>query len=575
MMKRLLLYSLVSFLVVLAGCTNDDAAPCSKAENVNNPECQKQIPGVDTRPLTLQVNFVDSSFYDQNTQSWIDLKKQNLEGGIVGVTIPIYSDFLNQSINSVMPRILSAKNQRANPGTYPVSDYNRVPFIEVALEEGAEYLFDYTKINTNNQVVYQKQGNLIVRDGRAILPLVNETFDGEFFSGAANLGSRFTHTIAIAAQSRNAVGTRTNTIVFEAVLQIPNTDFSVKYTQATRDFNLRNRWNYYYNGTDGVPNRNFHFITLEEIKETSEQVPLDLEISFKEPPAVKVVQNVFFEMPFDIEAIKNSSVVAPQRGYSFYVQRQELTGTLPSPIGAGPDIQMKLRVNGQELALVSGRTAEISLPAGVPWNIDVLYDFMQHTNYTSPSGTGVITPLRPVCHQHKNENFSPITEKTAKDVAIASGGYLSICHPDENRQVIISQNQMSTTPYALTDTWYGHFSYVPFDMFKREVGHLYGIRDVTLRMEGCVRVRVRQQGETQYQIKTKSHSVCDTPGGGANQGWVYFYAEKQSTIFENINDYEGISGLKALLQSFGSRPIKETADFYFNNSDLKPTRKIY
>lgn len=573
-MRTIKILSTILMIVFLNSCTSSsDDSPCSKAENVNQPECQKQIPEIDSRPITLSVTFKDSFFFDQNTQSWQTIKKDNLEGGIVGLTLPIYSDFLNVTTKVAMAKIIMAKDQFERQGNYTSSEYSRIPYFELETEDNVDYIFDYTKTDLNNQIVFQKQGKLTIQDNRAFLPLINETFDGQFFSSSNNVGSRFTHAISIAAQSKDKKGTRTSSIVFESILQIPNTDFYVKYAQDALDFNLRNRWNYYYSGSDNNPNQNFQFMTLKEIKDVAEQVPLELKITFQEPPAVKVLQEVFVEMPFDIDEIKNTSVVNPQRGYNFYVQKQEMKGTLPSPTGAGPDFQMKLKVNGQELSLTAGREAQLSVGAGVPWNIDVFYDFRQHSNYSGT--TGLITPLKPVCHQDKGESFLPLTESSAKQSAINSGGYLSICHPTENRKVIISSSEKSTTPYSLSDTWYGHFSYLPFDMFKREVGHFYGIRSVTLRMEGCVKIEVREPGTTAWKIKSKSHSICDISGGGSNQGWVYFFAEKQTTLFENINDYEGVPGLKSLMQSFGSRPVKETPYFYFNGSDLKPTRKIY
>lgn len=572
-MKNIKLITLSLIAAFITSCSKSEDNPCSSAANVNQPECQKQIPDVDSRPLTLSVVFKDSYFFDQNTQSWQTIKKANLEGGITGMTIPIYSDFLNISAKAAASKVLQAKDQSERPESYSVSDYSRIPYLELEIEDGVEYIFDYTKTDLNNQIVFQKQGSLIIQDNRAILPLVNEVFDGQFFSASNNIGSRFTHSISIAAQSKDKRGTRTIAVVFESVLQIPNTDFFVKYAQDALNFNLRNRWNYYYAGSDGTANQNFHFMTLKEIKDVSEQVPLELKITFQEPPSVRIVQDSFFEMPFDIDEIKNTSKVNPQRGYNFYVQRQNMSGTLPLPNGAGPDFQMKLKVDNNDLTLTSGREAVVAVGAGVPWNIDVFFDFRQHANYSGTSA--LITPLRPVCHQDKNEAFLPITETAAKNAAIASGGYLSICHPNENRRVIISPSEMTTTPFAISDTWFGHFSYLPYDIFKREIGHLYGIRSVTLRMEGCVRVEVREPGTVAWRIKSKSNSICNIPGAGDNQGWVYFFAEKQTTIFENINDYEGVPGLKSLLQSFGSRPVKETPHFYFNGSDLKPTRKIY
>lgn len=570
-MKTLLL---IPLFALISGCTSSDNA-CSSSSNVNNAECQKQITDVDSRALTLAVNFVDSFFFDQNTQSWKTISKNNLEGGLMGFTVPIYSDFLNISTRSAMSKIVLASDQNQHQGSYATSEFNRIPYIEVSVEDGVEYIFDYTKTDLNNNIAYQKQGSLVIQDGRAFLPLINETFDSQFFASSSNSTTRYTHSISIAAQSKDKKGTRTTSIVFEAVLQIPNTDFYVSYANDTKNFNLKNRWSNYYKNSDGVPNTDFHFITLNEIKDVSEQIPLDLKITFQEPPSVKIIQDVFLEVPFDINEISSTYKVNPQRGYNFYVQRQTMTGTVPTPLGIGPDFQMKLKLNGTNLTLSSGREATISLAAGVPWNIDVFYDFTQHANYSNPNGTGLLTPLRPVCQADKNENFSPLAESTAKSTSISSGGFLSICHPTENRKLIIPSSQITTTPYALSDTWYDYFSYVPYDLFKREVGHFYGIRSVTLRMEGCVKISVRDANTGNYVTKSETHPVCNIPGGGDNQGWVYFFAEKQATLFDNMNDFEGVAGLKALMQSFGSRPIKSTPYFLFNGTDLNPTRKIY
>ena len=576
MMKITTLLSITLVAFALSACTSSPDTSCSTAANVNNPECQKQIPNVDSRPLTLSVSFVDSFYYDQNSKSWQTLSKNNLDGGIAGATLQIYSDFLNITTKAAMVSILASKTQHTNPGSYAETDLNRIPYIEVSPEDGVDYIYDYTKTDINSNIVYQKQGKMVIQDGRAILPMINETFDGQFFAATNTTGANYKHTISIAAQSSDKKGTRTSNIVFDANLQIPNTDFYVSMSDAANAFTLPNRWKYYFNGVDNQPNTAAPFISLKEIKTVSEQVPLKLKIQFQAPPSVQIVQDVFFEMPFNVNEIISTSKVNPQRGYNFYVQRQNLSGTLPSPQGPGPDFQMKLRVDGQDLALTSGGTeANISLAAGVPWNIDVFYDFTQHANYSNPGGTGVITPLKPVCNQDKGESFLPLTMQAAKDAAIASGGYMAICHPSEDRQVIIAATDMATTPYAKSDTWFGHFSYVPYDIFNREVGHFYGIRSVTLRMTGCVRIQVLEPGQTQYVIKSKTNPVCDIAGGGENQGWVSFYAEKTATIFDNINDYEGITGLKSLMQSFGARPIQSTPNFYFNGSDLKPTRKIY
>lgn len=554
----------------LTGCTSS-SDKCSDASNVNKAECQKQIPDVDVRPVTLDITFRDSYFFDQNSQEWKKVKKENLEGGITGMTLPIYSDFLNISSKTAMNRILLAKDQSERPTQYANSDYNRVPYIEVNYEDTVEYIFSYTKTDLSNNVVFQKQGSLVVQDNRAVLPLINETFDGQFYAPANNIGSRFVHTIAIAAQSKDKKGTKTSNIVFETTLEIPNTDFYVSYAQSVKDFNLLNRWSYIYNGSDGVPNTRFQFMTLKELKDTPEQVPLDFKLEFQEPPALNVEEEVFFENPFDITQIKTSGEVNPQRGFEFYTYKTKMT--------SNTDFKMAIKVNGADVTLVSGREATIlNLPASTPWDVGVFYDFTQNSLYTSPDGSGWIDPLRPVCNQNAGQAFSPLSEAALKKTTELSGGYFASCHPIENKQKIIGAANVSSDPMSsYPDTWYGHFSYVPFDMFKREVGHFYGIKKITFSMQGCMKISIREPGSTDWRIKSKSHPACARPGDPVSHGWVAFYAEKTATIFDNMNDYEGYVGLKPLMQSFGTRVNRATPYFKFNGKDLLSgsVRKLY
>lgn len=558
-------------LAFLSACDGGSSDKCSDASNVNKPECQKQIPDVDVRPVTLDITFKDSYFFDQNSQEWKTIKKENLEGGITGMTLPIYSDFLNISVKTAMTKILLAKDQKERPTQYANSDYNRVPYLEVIAEDTVEYIFSYTKTNLDNVVVFQKQGSMVVQDGRAILPLVNETFDGQFYAPSNNIGSRFIHTVSIAAQSKDKKGTRTPNVLFETTLEIPNTDFYVSYAQDLKDFTLLNRWSYIFNGADNVPNTRFPFMTLKELKDTPEQVPLDFKLTFQEPPVLNIEEEVFFENPFDITQIKNTGDVSPQRGFEFYVQKTKMTSDV--------DFKMALKVNGADVTLVSGREATIlNLPASTPWDVAVFYDFTQNSLYTSPDGSALIDPLRPVCQQNAGQAFSPLSEASLKKTTELAGGYFATCHPTENKQKIISAANINSDPLAsYPDTWYGHFSYVPFNLASREVGHFYGIKRITFSMKGCMKIEVREPGTVTWNIKSKSHPGCARPGDPPNHGWVSFTAEKQATIFDNMNDYEGYVGLKTLMQSFGTRVNRSTPHFKFNGKDLLngTVRKLY
>lgn len=139
----------------LSGCSKDED-PCSKASNVDSPQCQTAIPDIDDRPLSLEIKFRDAFFYDQNTQNWETVKKENLDGGIFGMTVPIYSNFLNIAQAAALTKIAIASDQKARPGVYPKTDYSRIPYIEVEYESGVDYIYNYVKRDLNNNIIYEK-----------------------------------------------------------------------------------------------------------------------------------------------------------------------------------------------------------------------------------------------------------------------------------------------------------------------------------------------------------------------------------------------------------------------------------
>lgn len=572
-MKNMIKISLLAITLGLTACSGSSDSKCSDSSNINKPECQKQITDVDVRPVTLEITFKDSFFFDQNSQEWKQIKKENLSGGITGMTLPIYSDFLNVTTKSAMSKILLAADQKARPAQYANSDYNRIPYIEVTYEDTVDYIYSYSKTDSSGNVVFEKQGSLVIQEGRSILPLINETFDGQFYAASNSIGSRFTHSLSIAAQSKDKKGVRTSYIVFETLLEIPNTDFYTKYSDDVKAFTLNNRFNYLFNGTDNQPNTRFLFMTIKELKDIPEQIPLDFKLTFREPPRIKMMEEVFIENAFDIDQIKlENQEVVPQRGFEFYTRPMNLDSQL--------DFKMALKLNGTDLTLTSGREVTIlNLPAATPWDIQVFYDFTQNPLYTFADGSPLITPLRPVCHQMGQIPFSPLSEATLKSTTTLAGGYFATCHPiDQARPKIISEPNVKIDRLAsYPDTWYGHFSYVPYNIVQRDVGHFYGIKRITYSMSGCLKIEIREPGTVPWAIKSKSHPACAQVGDPTNHGWVYFYAEKTATIFESMNDYEGYVGLKPLMQSFGTRVNRQTQNFKFNGKDiLNPSsRKIY
>ena len=63
-------YSLIFFaLIFISGCSSDKVA-CSDASNIDNPECQKEIPDITDRPVSLEIIFDDSVYFDKNSDEW-------------------------------------------------------------------------------------------------------------------------------------------------------------------------------------------------------------------------------------------------------------------------------------------------------------------------------------------------------------------------------------------------------------------------------------------------------------------------------------------------------------------------
>lgn len=557
MIKFSKLLIIIGFLAITA-CNDDD--PCSNAENVNNPECRRDIPDIDI-PKTLEVNFDDSKFFDQNSSTWRTISATNLTGGLMGLTVPVYSSFINIGVPEALTSISIATDQEANPGNYTQAQFNRIPYIQLQQEDGVEYLYFYEKVDLNNNIVKELTGQFLTLNGKAYLPLINAMFGGDFYSANDVDGNRYIHTIKIAAQANNQAGNIASTIIFESVLLLPNTDFTIQYAANVNNFSLKNRWASYFNNIDNVPNQNFNFFKLREIKDVSEQIPLDIRVVFKEPPRLKLTQEVFFEMPLDFDALKVSNTIIPQRGYSFYVQSYEFDSL--------NDFRMKIRMNNQVQELVSGQEFIVNnLPAGTPWDMDFLYDFSTSTFF--PSGSQLLTPLKPVCNEIKGTPFAPITENQQKTNSFNTGGFFAHCHPTTNAKVVLSANDVINTQLELNDTFYDFFSYVPQNDTRNDLGHFLGIRRVRMTSEGCVRVFAKQAGTPTFELKSQGNSAC----GAGEEGWVYFNAEKTFTIFDSVNDFDGVSGLKNLIQFFGSKPIRQTPFFKFNGN-VNDARHIY
>jgi hypothetical protein len=557
--KAIIKLAIVPVLLIIAsgsGC-NSSTTPCSTAADVNSPNCSSQIPGVSSIPVSLTITYANSYFY---------VTSGNLSGGTFGTTVPIYSDFLNLDQTTALQSVLLASAQFTNPSNYPVTSYNYIPYIEIVPQVGATYLYDYVKKDLNNNVIYEQNGTVPVIDGRVILPLINAEFNGQFYSTNAAIGSRFIHELSFAAQSSSQQGTLSSAIDFETSLMIPPTDFSTNYASGDLpNFSLDNRWNYYFSQTDFTPNPAMHFFTMTNNKPTPEQVPMDVKFVFQTPPVLNIDEQVFFELPFDYNTFESTNTIVPLRGSRFYAKTQTLTSN-----NAFNEV---FKIAGNNVSLTSQTTLEVdSLPAGTPWNVDFFYNFNQNAGFASTSGRPLLTPLKPICYEFSNSTFDPIAEAAAKTAAIASGGYLSICHPEADTTVTIQPGQ---TNINLVDSWFNFFSYIPFDQFTSELGHMYGVKSVRFYTSGCVQVYTRLPGTTSWILSSQGDANCGQGVGAANTGWSYYNADKTFTIFDNIANYQSTNGLVPLLQTFSTSPVITDYPLFYFNGVANDTNHLY
>jgi len=568
-MKKTILF--LVFTLFLVSCSKDDENKddCSTAASVDS--CEVIIEKPADRPATLALKVEDSFFFDQNSGEWVTLTKERIRGGILGVTLPIYSDFVNDPLDEIVPRILSAAGQVTKPGDPSVvGNENFIPYIEIDYEKGVKYIFSYIKTDLITGQVWEKEGELIIADDRAVLPIVNNMFDGLLYPSQVQAGSssRASHSIAIVAQQNGKRGSEILTVKFETLLKIPNTEFYEILGNDSKNLSLKNRWNYYYDNKDGVPNSEFYFIKLKDKKPTPEQVPLDLKIVFQEPPTIKIIQETFVEVPFDPDQARANQIIIPTRGHTFYTQT--------SVLNSQQDFQMKIKMAGQEVSLTNQREIVVpSLPGGTAWDMDMFIDFTQNPAYSSPSGRTMLDPLKPDCYLQSGNPFEPLTINVLKTSLINAGGFYSVCHPEENRPIQIEPEKMQVTPYSLTDSYFGHFMYVPEgpraqngNIISQQLGLFHGIKRLVLRFEGCLRVSVREPGTSAWSVKTKSNK--EQCGEAAGEGWVFFSLETQKTIFDNTSDYQGVTGLENLIQLFGTRPQRQTGKFKFNGIFNEP-----
>jgi len=557
--------------VLLAGCNGGGSSDCSSANNCSDERAPENVSAV-----KLKVNFADSGFYDKRLGRWRKITKSELASGGVGADVPVYSDFVNLANSVVIPKLQIATSQQAKPELYNEEDFNEIPYIEVVAQEGVTYVYNYKKIDPSGVEVGGKTGSLVKEGKRAFLPMTNTMFGGVFFPENATANqSSFSHRIQIVAQSPNARASDVYTIIFKANLIVPSRDFSVEYSEAMRNITYENRWNYLYNGTDGVANTDLELATLIEASTTPESIPLDIKVLFKTAPKIEIAYTIFDEDNIVRTSKAVDGNVSVLRGHSFY----EKSYVMDSDVDFGLNFKL---MNSVVPLTNSNREAEIrNVAAGQLWRMSFGYDLTQKPSYTS--GKLLLKPLRPLCQAITNTSFNPIMELRNKNNYKTSGGFLSVCHPTTLKKEIVSAANIQTTPLELTESFFWGFSYMPdksvaatTEYNVHEPGHLFGVKNIEFRISGCMKVMTREASNAPvnpnvYEVKNNSSASCSS--GANDTGWMAYEIKRTISIFDNTDQHSSVSGLKELLQLYRSAVPKSSTGFYFNNDTF--TKHIY
>jgi hypothetical protein len=541
--------AIVTFLL-LTSC-NPATEQCTTAST--SAECQVGTDlGIDAGLLKIQ--FADSYYFDLNDNKWMTIKATELSAGIIGSTVHVYSTYLNLGLTEANNSALAAKSQK----DASLNVQNQVPYIEFAAKDGVRYLYRYQKQTAAGVTLVDEQGVVPVSGTRAVLSLVNASFNNKYFTAESTEGSGFKNIVQITAETNKKAG-QVYQIQFQSMFAIQSLDFIVAYSTQMDNFSLAKRWSFYENETSTGPNTNLPFFSLKEKKSTLTSVAVDARVRFKGAPKIQIKQDVFFELPFQADLFKVSGTVVPDRGYRFYV------ATVPAD--SQRDFNMKVTLGGEPLTANALVYESFGFPANRTFDIGVAYDFTPNPKYGAPpqlSGDtyshGLLYPLKPVCHELKDQTYLPWVEEPKRDAVLAKGNYHAVCDLDDTKEVSLT----APSPDRM-DTWHDFFSYAPYRPGKNELGHFYGIKSVTFSMDACLLVEVRAPGSEWIQ-KTVGGSNCGDSTSSAI--WTSVHVERSYLIFDYVDSYKTIKDLPSVIERFKSSATEIYSTMKFNNELL-------
>jgi hypothetical protein len=574
-MKKLIIMTL--FLLAFFSCSNSDDNDCSSSDNCSDDPISTPVSNV-----KLKLDFVDSTFYDAEKSQFRDLTVSNIKEGNLGERLPVYVDFLSLSTSEALNKIEMSILQRDNKSAFAEEDLNKIPYFALRYKNDENIIYEYRKYTETGAEVASHNGILIKSGDMAYLPIINEMFDNKFFDASAGGSqSNFTHQLRFAAQTANSTDSEIVRINFNANLIVPNKDFNIEYSDDMKNINLDNRWRYFYDGSDGAANTDLVIADLVEKTDTETSANLDnkdVRVVFKSRPKVEMVYSLFDEENLVKDSTAIDSSISVIRSYKFF----EKTYILDSE----NDFGLVFKINGTDVALTDGINVTNTsadkegvlrdIGAGIPWRFSFGYDLTQKASY--PSGKTLLKPLRPFCNSITKTPFLPITQGDFKSQVNNLGGFAALCHPDTLQVESVSSENLATYPNDTTDTFYSYFSYMPTKEISSDSqhvrirsGHFYGIKSIVFRVEGCLKLYIRDASlaETNPNPWVQKNNETESCSSGAGDtGWLAYSINKEISIFDNPDQYSDIPGLKEIINNFRNSVPESSVNFYFNDDDF-------
>jgi hypothetical protein len=544
------------------------------------------------------VIFADSFYYTTTNavSEWTKIDKAYLESGKLPVTITVPAGLVNTSIANADSSVQNSLAQQDPSNTLYNIGNNVIRYFALVKQDNVKkYVFEYkryTTTSTGDIKIIQSQfnGEFDIIGGYAYLPLVNDKFGGNLFDANSKLldASSFTHSISVTALSDIGLPSIIKKFTFKLDLQTEVTGISTKIAPAlnatmidpsSNSFNfdfLKTRWVSYYGKnasgatTEGSPNQSFDVAIIDNGQSAmSEPIATDIRFVFKVPPVLKMSQELFVEVPIDLDTYRDTKVINFKRGLNFLTRTIELNSI--------DHFKSSFKVSGSIEPLNSNyEIIHKNIPANTNWDLTLSYNFNQNPNNYSAS-LPLLNPLRPECSIVRNTQFLPVSEVNLKAQSKAAGGYYASCHPDTNNSLTLNQSQVVSTSLTLKDTWNDYFAYRSNSDLSatnatiKDFGHFYGIKSVKFYASGCIKFFIRPYssltGLTPWDTTPSNTSSSQSVAKCGEPGWSWFEFSVSDDIGNSNHSSEFTdSVLGPLRDLLINKPYDTRPDYMFNGT---------